>query len=83
MTKNNSTAMRILTAQANHCHQLAAELDAAHSAGASAEAIADLEAQHTLAQRRYQELAVDLPQRGIRAESGSAQRGDRPWWRFW
>lgn len=83
MAKQNATAMRILTAQANHCQQLAAELHAAQAAGASAEAIADLEAQHTLAQRRYQELAVDLPQRGMRTESGADQSGKRPWWRFW
>ncbi|MFV9507275.1 MAG: hypothetical protein AB4911_22215 [Oscillochloridaceae bacterium umkhey_bin13] len=81
MANYNSTAARILTAQAHHCDQLASEIHAARAAGASVAAIADLEAQQEFAQRRYQELAVDMPQGG--GSSTHAQGERRPWWRFW
>lgn len=79
----NSTATRILDAQARLCEELAAARKAAHAAGASAGEVAALEAQEQAARRRYQELAVDLPMAGRRPGSGGPPNRRRPWWRFW
>jgi hypothetical protein len=79
----NTTAARILSAQMRLCEELAAARKAASAAGASASKIADLEAQEQAARRRYQELAVDMPNAGYGAGGGSSAHGRRPWWRFW
>jgi hypothetical protein len=79
MSHMNNVGMRILTAQADRCEELAAELAAARVAGVSATKLDDLEAQLIAARNRYQELAVDISNQG----SGSMAGRRRPWWRFW
>lgn len=83
MSDSKSVGARILAAQASLCQRLTAELAAARAEGASAEALADLEAQELAARNRYQELAVDISS-GRRAPGArTASRERRPWWRFW
>lgn len=82
MAGNTSVAARILAAQARHCEHVASELATARAAGASAEELADLEAQELAARQRYQELAVDMPGKGARF-GGNQADGRRPWWRIW
>lgn len=81
MSGNETPGARILSAQARHCKQLAADLAAARASGLPAGELADLEAQELAARRRYQELAVDIS--GRAPGLGGQPRGDRPWWRFW
>lgn len=83
MSGNNKAAARILEAQTHHCEQIAAEVAAARAAGVPAAELADLEAQELAARRRYQELAVDMPDQGRGLRAGSSPAGRRPWWRFW
>lgn len=83
MADTRSAGARILAAQANLCNQLAAELAEARQAKASAQTLADLEAQELAARRRYQELAVDMPAVRQTLTMGIDSKGRRPWWRFW
>jgi hypothetical protein len=83
MSGNESVGARILAAQAHHCRQIAADLAAARTDGASAEELADLEAQELAARKRYQELSVDIAGTAPRLGGGRAGRARRPWWRFW
>lgn len=83
MSGTGSVGARILAAQASHCQRMAAEVAAARAAGASAEELADLEAQELAARRRYQELAADMPAEGHSVGAGAHPRGRRPWWRIW
>jgi hypothetical protein len=83
MFSNKSTGSRILSAQAEHCKQMATAVAEARASGAPAAEIADLEEQELAARRRLQELSVDMPGQLREHDAGPSSRARRPWWRIW